>query len=159
MKSTVFVLLLAVSLCQISVTNKDVHVNNSIFDIIKCLIDKSLPLREDIVNLIEAIKEGNLLEIITIINKLKEDGEELYLQCIEPAFKPGPHPPVRKDWKEFAKCILRNIDEHNVPPLLSTLYGYCRDQEYTKVETEAYRLLKTGAHPIVHDCYNDPQGH
>ena len=117
MKFTVIVALLALASCfnflQVEPEPEPVLQGEDVLEILKCLLDKSAPLVPEVVSLIEAIKEKDLIKIISIAQKLVEEGKAAYLECfeaeIELAFR---FPNIKIDFQCLGGCgqaIMKNV--------------------------------------------------
>ena len=83
MKFAIIFALFALSTCTSPVSNEefDLQTTGEIIDILKCLLDKSVPLIPEVVQLIDAFKAKDLAKLVEIIQNLFKEGKEVYLDC------------------------------------------------------------------------------
>ena len=98
MKFGIFVALFALALTA------NVQKKNEMNDIMECLADHLVPIREEIVQLIAALQEKDYLKIIEIIPQVIESAEALYNDCFKTSTENG--------IKEIAQCVLKYIMDH-----------------------------------------------
>ena len=83
MKFAIIFALFALSICTSPVATEelDLQTSGEIIDILKCLLDKSAPLIPEVVELIDAYKAKDLAKLVQIIQKLFNEGKEVYFDC------------------------------------------------------------------------------
>ena len=145
MKYPLLIILFAAIFCS---NLKRVEDNNKLdpIEIIKCLLDKGIPVVQEVLDMIEAIKAKDIKAILDIIGKFYETGKTVYLECFyTEIFNLG------IDWKKFGQCILQKGGE--AIPELADLVHAIVNSDWFRVGTIALKLLIKGI-PIVVECVN-----
>ena len=57
--------------------------SQDIIEALKCLVDKATPLVPEVLQLVEAIKAQDFITIISLAQKLYQEGQAAYLACFE----------------------------------------------------------------------------
>lgn len=85
MKFTLLLPLLVLAASQTAFLQEEQVVDlqsQDIIEILKCFIDKAVPLAPEVVQLIEAIKKQDIITIISIAQKLYQAGQQAAVECI-----------------------------------------------------------------------------
>ena len=84
----------------IAVTSKryvPVHKSNEVMDVLKCLVQKGVPVAyEYYVRIQELINEGKYLELIPVIQELIGVAKEVFTECMA----------LKVNWQCFGECIM-----------------------------------------------------
>ncbi|MCQ2817440.1 MAG: hypothetical protein MJ252_09265 [archaeon] len=117
-------------------------------DIIKCVIEKVGPMSQDVIELIEAVREKDWVKVALMAAKLVEEGRLAFLEC----FKDGD---LGIDWVQFGKCLL----DHGAEAMdcLKEIVQAILAKDWDKVKELALNAA-IKALPIVIDCFNAAGG-
>ena len=118
---------------------------NEMNDIMECLADHLVPIREEIVQLICALQEKDYLKIIEILPQIIESAEALYNDCFATAVSNG--------IVEVAKCILKYIEDHPEQKIgiILEIIEAIEAKNWVKVATLLLKAIQEGI-PFVKEC-------
>ena len=81
MKTLLFLFLISCAFCNQSI-EESVNLESNILDIVKCFVEKTIPLEGEIFELLAAIEEQDILKVIVLAQGLYSKITEITDQCM-----------------------------------------------------------------------------